>query len=291
MNIDSSGSPQTFGRLDLTNEQYHGEKGHVSRSYAHQIYRYGGVGQKLLEQGVKLVGMNSGLKTGSLFDAYWEAKALGEDTSKLFVVAPPEVLAADGSRRGKAYTDWVKNQSGQIVTQADLDLLALMWAGVEACDRAMELLANTSDTQRSVFWHDRNGHARKARFDGQTSELVYDVKTTSSQWDQVYKSFLDYGYVWQSGWYQDAAYQIEYEPFRMPFVVVQTVPPYECAVFVLPSEFIDAARDQIDRTLDAIRLRRETGEYFPADYGVEKEMVFPGWAWTKEVYGNASVTE
>lgn len=291
MNIDSSAGPQTFSRLDLTNEQYHGERGHKSRSWTHQIYRYGGVGQKLLEQGVRLVGMNQGLKIGSWFDAYWEAKALGEDTSKLFVVAPPEVLAADGSRRGKAYTDWSKSQTGQIVTESDLELLGLMWAAVEACDRAMELLGNTSDTQRSVFWTDRNGHARKSRYDGQTSELVYDVKTTSSQWDQIYKSFLDYGYIWQSAWYQDSAYQIEYEPFRMPFVVVQTVPPYECGVFVMPSELIDAARDQIDRTLDAIRLRRETGEYLPADYGVEKEMVFPGWVWTKEVYGNATAAE
>ena len=291
MGVDSTKGPVSMSRRELDNETYHGEKGHKSRSGVHQIYRYGGRGQWLLENGHKLVGMNTGLKIGSWFDAYWEAKALGEDTSKLFVVAPRDVLAADGSRRGKAYTDWAKAQAGMIVTQDDIDLLTLMWMGVEACESAVYYLHETSDTQRSVFWVDSNGHKRKARFDGQTSEKIYDVKTTSSQWDQVYKSFIDYGDVWQAGWYSDAAYQIGYEPFSMPFIVVQTVPPYETKVFTMPSEMVDAARAQIDQTLDAIRLRKETGEYLPADYGVETEMQFPGWVWKKEVYSDSAVSE
>ena len=77
----------------------------------------------------------------------------------------------------------------------------------------------------------------------------------------------------------------------MPFVVVQTVPPYECRVFVMPTELVDAARAQIDQTLDAIRLRRETGEYLSADYGEEQEMSFPAWVWKKEVYGESAVAE
>lgn len=291
MVVDSSKGPVSLSRRELSNESYHGEKDHKSRSGVHQIFRYGGRGQWLLENGHKLVGLNAGLKIGSWFDAYWEAKALGEDTSKLFVVAPRDVLAADGSRRGKAYTDWAKSQTGMIVTDDDIELLTLMWMGVEACESAVYYLHETSDTQRSVFWVDRNGHKRKSRFDGQTSEKIYDVKTTSSQWDQVYKSFLDYGYVWQAAWYTDAAYQIGYEPFAMPFIVVQTVPPYETRVFTMPTEMVDAAREQIDQTLDAIRLRKETGEYLPADYGVETEMQFPAWVWKKEVYSDSAVSE
>lgn len=284
MDIDISNGPVSLGRRELSNDAYHGEKAFISRSTAHQIFRYGGRGQWLLEKGRRLVGMNAGLKIGSWFDSYWEAKALGEDVSGLFVVAPSDVLAADGSRRGKAYTDWAKSQSGTIVTQEDIDLLQLMWDGVEQCAAAVFYLHETSDTQRSVFWEDRGGHKRKARFDGQTPSLIYDVKTTSSQWDQVYKSFIDYGYIWQAAWYTDAAYQIGYEPFNMPFIVVQTVPPYETKVFTMPSDMVDAAREQIDQTLDAIRLRKETGEYLPADYGVEQEMTFPAWVWKKEVY-------
>ena len=289
--IDTSKAPVAFSRREMTNETYHGERDHASRSTAHQIYRYGGRGQWLIEQGRKLVSMNSGLKIGSWFDAYWEARALGEDVAALFVSPPADVLAADGSKRGKAYTDWAKSQTGMIVTQDDISLLELMWDGVEKNERAVYLLHETSDTQRSVFWTDSNGHKRKARFDGQTTELVYDVKTTSSPWEVVHKSFIDYGYIWQAAWYTDAAYQIGYEPFRMPFVVVQTVPPYECRVFVMPTELVDAARAQIDQTLDAIRLRRETGEYLSADYGEEQEMKFPGWVWTKEVYGEHANAE
>lgn len=272
--------------VDLDNSAYHARP-EISRSYAHQIYRYGGRGQYLLERGVRLVGQNQSLTRGTQFDQLWEARASGKSIGDLFVTPPSSVLASDGSRRGKPYTEWAAQQTAQIATEADLEILELMWASVELNDRAMELLGDTSDTQRSVFWTDSAGHRRKARFDGQTSSLVYDVKTTSSPWSLLHKSFLDYGYVWQASWYRDAAYAIEYEPFRMPFIVVQTVAPYECSVVTIPEELVEAAASQISTTLDLVRFRKTTGEYLPDDYGAERELEFPAWAWKQEVYSDA----
>lgn len=268
---------------ELDNSTYH-SRPEISRSTAHQIYRYGGMGQLLLEEGTKLVSANAGITRGSQFDALWEAKVAGKKLEDLFVTPPSSVLAADGSRRGKAYTEWLAQQIGQIATQAEIDVLNIMWRSVEKHERAMELLSQTSDTQRSVFWTDQFGHRRKARFDGQTPSLIYDVKTTSSPWDLLHKSFSDYGYLWQASWYREAAYAIDYEPFRMPFVCVQTVPPYECKVVVCPEELVEAASAQIATTLDLIRYRRETGEYLPEEYGREEELAVPAWAWKKEVY-------
>lgn len=286
MPIDWKSEVVSVSSADLDNSSYHARP-EISRSYAHQIYRYGGMGQWLLEQGVRLVSPNAGLTKGTQFDLLWEGRVAGRQLADLFVVAPPSVLAADGSRRGKPYQEWLAQQTGQVITQGEVEALELMWRAVERNDRAMELLRETSDTQRSVFWTDPLGHRRKARFDGQTPELVYDVKTTSSPWDMLHKSFLDYGYTWQASWYRDAAYAIDYGPFRMPFVCVQTVPPYECRVFVVPEELVESAATQIATTLDLIRFRKDTGEYLPADYGQEQELQFPAWAWKKEVYANA----
>lgn len=279
--VDWDGQILSVPASELDNGTYH-KRPEISRSYAHSIYRFGGRGQQLLERGVRLVSGNAGITRGSQFDALWEARASGKSLTDVFAVPPASVLASDGSKRGKPYAEWASQQTAEIASQSDLDTLSLMWEGVELCDRAMELLAATSDCQRSVFWTDDAGHRRKARFDGQTSELIYDVKTTSSPWEMVHKSCLEYGYLWQAHWYREAAYQIDYGPFAMPFVFVQSVPPYECRVFTFPESLVAAAGQQIATTLDLIKFRRETGEYLPPQYGEEEELSFPAWVYLKE---------
>jgi len=153
---------------------------------------------------------------------------------------------------------------------------------------AVELLEITTDLQQSVFFEHKDGHLLKARYDGAISgDLIYDVKTTSSSWSELAKSFLNFGYFWQAAWYTDSAYAIGYDEFRMPFIVVQTVPPYECQVFYCPDEMVQAARSQIADTLRIIELRRESGEYLPEDYGEVKTLECPAWMWKQEVYGGA----
>lgn len=284
---DTTSVPLVYESHELGNSEYHSMVEWISRSYAHQVYRYGGTGQKLLEDGVSLFGGSSATTLGSDFDELWEVQASGRDIDDLFAVAPQEVLSAAGQRRGKAFDEWKAEQAKggkREVSRETYDKLLLMWSSVLANDRAMELLRTTVSCQKSVFWTDRNGHKRRARWDGECPGLVYDVKTTSSSWADLAKSFLNYGYFWQAKWYQDSAYQIGFDAFRMPFVCVQTVPPYECRVWLPPVELVNAAGEQIDRTLDQIALRRETGEYLPADYGREAELVVPAWMWKQEVF-------
>lgn len=285
--LDTRSTPFVYESHELGNSEYHSMLEWLSRSYVHQVYKYGGTGQKLLEDGVSLFGGSSATTLGSDFDELWEVSAAGRDIDDLFEVAPVDVLSAAGQRRGKAFDEWkaeLAKSGKREVSREIYNKLRLMWAAVLANDRAMELLRTTVSCQKSVFWEDANGHKRRARWDGECPDLVYDVKTTSSSWDDLAKSFLNYGYFWQAAWYQDSAYQIGFGTFRMPFICVQTVPPYECRVWVPPVELVDAAGQQIDRTLDQIALRRETGEYLPADYGKEAELVVPAWMWKQEVF-------
>jgi len=288
--LDLEAAPHSFDADTLSNEDYHRQfPDWISRSTAHQIYRYGGMGQLLLDRGVRLFTGNNATTLGSKFDLLWEMRFQGKAINEVFSVPPASVLSSSGQRRGKPYEQWrddLKASGGEECSAEDYDRLSLMWEATENNDRAMELLSETTDCQRSVFWIDKAGHKRRARWDGATKELVYDVKTTSSTWEDLAKSFLNYGYFWQASWYGESARAVGYGPFRMPFICVQTVPPYECRVVVPPEEFVDAAWHQIEQTLNLIVLRRETGAYLSEDYGDEQELSCPAWMWRQEVYGN-----
>lgn len=289
--LDTTDGAKVFSSADLTPAQYHREfPDYISRSTAHQIYRHGGLGQMLLDEGIPLFTGNAGTSKGSQFDYLWEQRATRNcRIDQLFVMPPASVLTSNGQRRGKAYDEWkaeVAASGQQEASAEDISRMHLMWRACELNQAAMDLLDETTDCQRSVFWTDRRGHKRKALWDGATRELVYDVKTTSSPIGELAKSFLSFGYFWQAGWYSDSAYATGYLPFRMPFICVQTVPPYHCKVVLCPDQMVDEARDQIDRTLDAIALRRETGEYLPEGYGEVCELECPGWMWKQEVYGD-----
>jgi hypothetical protein len=242
----------------------------------------------LLDEGVRLFTGNAGTSKGSQFDYLWEMRAArNARLSDLFVTPPASVLTSNGQRRGKAYEEWSAEQAAagrQEASEEDLTRMRLMWRACEMNETAMELLGDTIATQQAVFWTDNRGHRRKSLYDGRTPSLVYDVKTTSSDMRDVAKSFLNFGYFWQAAWYTDSAYAIGYSQFRMPFIVVQTVPPYLCQAFVCPDEMVDEARYQIDQTLDAIAIRRDTGEYLPEGYGDLKELECPAWMWKQEVF-------
>ena len=289
--VDTSLGPQVFGKGDLSNEDYHAERGHHSRSSVHRLYRMGGKAQALAERGISLFGGNRGTEIGSLFDEAWDCLVEGRSVGEWLVSPPADVLTSNGQRRGKAYEQWRDElaKTGKRESNADtVSLINLMIEAVMENRSAVELLEKTTDLQQSVFFRHSLGHRLKARFDGSISgELIYDVKTTSSSWSELARSFLNYGYFWQAAWYSDAAYQIGYPQFQMPFIVVQTVPPFECQVFVCPDEFVRAARDQIATALSLIELRRETGEYLPEDYGEVKSLECPAWMWKQEVYGGA----
>lgn len=279
-------TPFTYTADELTNEEYHRMLEWLSRSFCHQVFRYGGSGQMLMDRGVSLFSGSTATTLGSDFDELWTARCEGKAFDDVFAVAGPEHLSAAGQRRGKAFDEFkemVAAEGRREVSADTRDKLLLMWNAVEQNSSAMRLLNSTVQCQRSVFWIDRNGHKRRDRWDGETAETVYDVKTTSSSWSDLAKSFDRFGYFWQAKWYMDSAVNLGFARHRMPFVCVQTVPPYECQVFLPPQELVDAAGPQIDTTLTQIALRRESGEYLPADYGDVKELEVPRWMWpTKE---------
>lgn len=263
---------------DLPNSEYHAEKEHISRSTAHR-YRgvVGGRAQRYAEvYGKSLFSGNAATGFGTLVDAACEAEMRGRDWRSMVAVPPPSVLASDGSRRGKAYTEWRSTlpAGGLECNAVDFAKVEDIIASIREHEAANALLEAATHTQYSVFWTDENGHRRKARADGVTDSEWFDLKTTSSEWRDLKWSFVRFGYDWQDVWYRDAAAAAGFGPFQFKFIVVQTFAPFDVKVVTLPEAVLANAAEEIKETLDVIRRRRETGIYVPSEYHAVQELVF-----------------
>lgn len=270
--IDTSASPHVD--TDMPNEAYHSEKGHISRSTAHRYAGIeGGRAQRFAERGGVLFAGNASTGFGTAVDIACGAEMRGVDWRTQVAVPPAGVLAADGSRRGKAYQEWKAANGGCEVNATDFAKIGEIIESIREHNVARELIEAATHSQYSVFWTDENGHARKARADGVTPTEWFDLKTTSSEWRDLKYSFRRFGYDWQSVWYSDAARVAGFEPFKFKFIVVQVHAPFNVKVVTLNEDALSRAAIEINETLDSIRRRRETGIYVPDSYHTVEELV------------------
>ena len=280
MDIDVSNGPVKV--IGMASSAYHSLKAFDSRSFLLAVLKGGGEAQQWLDQGYPLFTGNSATKRGGEFDEIVMGLCAGKTFDSLVCIPPDEVLGANGSRSTKAYKEWEAAQTGICCTADQAWVYRRMVESLEANGAAKALMDQTSETQLSVFWQDEHGHLLKVRPDGVTPELWWDLKTTSAPWDRLYRSVFDYGYAEQQWLYCRGAEQVGYQPFRMPFVFVQTMPPYACHVFHLPDDLVEEAGQRLVSVMEEVRLRRSTGIYMPADHGEITELEIPRWARGKQ---------
>ena len=270
--------------VGMSNADYHSQNDFLGRSYLHSVARFGGEAQRWMDQGYSLFGGNAGTRTGSKFDTIVTAVCEGKKLSDVLAIPPAEVLASNGHRRGKAYDAWKEEAERKGLIDCNQEegwQLEIMLEHLLANPAAKALVEQTTETQVSVFF-ELNGHRCKVRPDGCTPSLWWDLKTTSSTWDKVYRSAVDFGYAEQEWLYVQGAKAVGLPHFRMPFVFVQTMAPYGVHVFYLPTEIVEEAGLRMTRVMEEVRLRRETGVYESADAGEITELQFPQWAKRQE---------
>lgn len=271
------GPDKTLLDQEAIDSAYRAKDGYLTRSYAHSVYRGGALAQEALDNGEQLFSGNAGTDFGSLVDRAIPMVIAGVRLEDRYAVVPDDVLS-NGARRGKAYTDWCKDQDGKsIVTAVDWWRLNRIVQNTLRHEAARAILEATTDCQATLRHTDFYGHKRKALTDGMTPDYLWDFKTTSSDWKQLFRSCMDYGYLWQAAWYVDAAMANGWPHHRLKFIFAQTAKPHAVRVYTLPEELVESARDQIKRTLDQIRLRQEIGVYRTPEDDEELEMEFPEW--------------
>ena len=269
--------------IGMSNQAYRMETEFDSRSFLHTVAKFGGEVQKWIDDGKVYWAGSTSTSKGSEFDELVTGVLGGKQFDDMLVVPPDEVLGANGSRSTKAYKEWAAQQTAVCVT-ADVrwqyqQMLNSMRAN-EACSLLME---QTVQTQVSVFF-ELDGHLLKTRPDACESDRWWDLKTTSNTWDRMYRSVIDYGYAEQEWLYVESAKAIGLPHFRMPFVFVQTMPPFACRVFHLPIEIVEAAGRRLLNVMEEVRLRRSTGMYMPADANEITDLAVPAWAKKEEEY-------
>lgn len=269
--------------VGMSNAEYHARP-ELSRTFIWSVYRHGGAAQKHMDEGHSLFSGNSATSLGSDFDTLVMGLCEGRDIEAMIAVAPESVLGKDGRRAGNAYKEWEADalKQGRIPCNEEYRFkLTTMAENLLSCPPARDCVEETNETQVSVFF-EANGHRVRVRPDGCTPRYWWDLKTTSSSWDQLYRSIFEYGYAMQEALYVRGAMAVGLDWHRMPFVFVRSVPPFDCHTFWLPQDVVEEAGKQLDRTLELIRLRRQTGEYMPADHGEITELLIPQWARKQE---------
>ncbi len=94
---------------------------------------------------------------------------------------PADVLNAQGHRKGKAWTEFVAENTDRILlTPTELAGVRGMFDAVYANELARKLLTSRGETETSIFWNcELTGLPRKCRPDKLTDSFAIDVKTTS----------------------------------------------------------------------------------------------------------------
>jgi hypothetical protein len=270
--------------IGMSNADYFAHTGFVGRSYLHSCAKGGGEAQRWMDMGYSLFGGNSATRTGSKFDAIVTGICEGKKLTDILAIPPENVLASNGARRGKAYDEWKARAEARGLVDCNAEegwQLEKMVEHLLANPAARKLIEETTETQVSVFF-ELNGHRCKVRPDGCTPSMWWDLKSTSATWDRVYRSAVDYGYPEQEWLYVQGAKALGMDHFRMPFVFVQTMAPYACHCFYLPTDIVEEAGLRMTRVMEEVRLRKETGVYDSADAGEITELQFPAWAKRQE---------
>lgn len=249
----------------------------VSRTYVHSVLRGDGESQLWLDKGRSLWNGNSATSLGSAFDDFITGVLDGKRPEDMIVIPPAEVLDASGGRRGGKYKAWAAEQTGVICTPELKEQFDYMLNSMLRHDAVAMLMRRTIETQPSVFF-EINGNKCKVRPDACTDAIWWDLKTTSHGWDRIYRSVIDYGYDLQAAFFELGMEALGMTPARVPFVFVQTVPPYGCRSYVLPEEMVANAKTKLRSALEQIRLRRSTGNYLPEEANEIQELEIPAWA-------------
>jgi hypothetical protein len=179
--------------------------------------------------------------------------AVLEPDRRMIAVAP------DVDRRtkdGKAkYEEFLLANAGKITLTADQgDLLAGMLCGIRRCKSALAMLGAAPTRELSLFARDPSINVPlKARLDAisVTEQFILDVKSTSEKATEhnFKQAIAKRGYGFQAAFYMHVASLLGYEVDTFAFVVVESEPPHECAVFMLKPEVIDLYMPQVTKAM------------------------------------------
>jgi hypothetical protein len=199
-----------------------------------------------------------------------------------FVLGGPTVVAIEAdnfkSPKTREQRDEVLAAGSIPLLRADYDRAFDCAESVRSHALGLKLLDNADHLEVVTVWDD-NGIERRAKIDGVTGRIVWDLKTTyDANTDAFGRSAAKYGYHSQSAFYMDAARAcLGIDDPEFLFVVVEKRPPHLVNVIKLSDYAVDLGAKRVARALDLYRQCTESGEWPGYGDGIN-EAELPRWA-------------
>lgn len=203
-----------------------------------------------------------------------------------------ELLRANGQQVtlwSDVWEEWQQNNAGRnILTSDQWKQLHAMREGLMKNPTAVKLLYGKSGgkAEQSIYWTDpETGLLCRIRPDWlRANWMPVDLKTSADASEEGFKkSVAQWRYDVQEAMYLDGIEaHTGRRPACMPFVVVETKPPYLCAVYILGGTYTAIGLGQMREDLNTLRQCIDTDSW-PGYSSEAIEIEAPGYHITKNI--------
>lgn len=190
-------------------------------------------------------------------------------------------------RRGKDYDDFVAANAGkQILLPDEWDEALAISEAVRSDPRAMRYLSEGAP-EVSLVWNDEETKRPcKGRIDWETEvdgePVVVGLKTARDiRMREFGNACARLGYHLQWAIYRDAYELITGRAPMMKEIVVESSPPYDIAVFTIPTEVLELGREQYKKLLEKLS-KCETAAEWPGSMPGEQVLQLPSYMFEGE---------
>lgn len=204
------------------------------------------------------------------------------------VIIPDDVLAADGSRKGNRFKEWLEAQPPGAVTVTPKQH-ASQYRQYERAKAMLDADPIASKCLADRVWHERfvwkcpvTALDRKAETDviDWDGRNVIDLKSAQEIKPLRFaQQAFNLHYDLQAATYLEAV-QMESgtSDWGFIFVVVRNSPPFDCAVFQMSDDFLAIGREKNRRWCQEFKWRLEEGIWHNPWHGAAIMLEPPSWA-------------
>ncbi len=206
-----------------------------------------------------------------------------ERAQQMVATPPPEVLGKGGTANTGAYREWAEAmEEGTVILKKSEWEAAHQMARAVFDHPAARALLQGGNPEVSMFWTDQRNARRKCRPD-YLGECYVDLKTTVSAHPEAFgRQAHNLKYHWSAAWTIDIGRGLGAGQLDYYFIAVEKAAPWCVAVYEVPAELVELARDEIAPVYARYMACREYDAW--PGYGDEVQTLhFPRWAYPKQV--------
>jgi len=156
----------------------------------------------------------------------------------------------------------VENENRYIITQGQQDALQRMKVRLYADSNIMALL-DGAQTELSIFWDSPKYGRGKGRIDILTANrAAYDYKTCADL-SRFTRDLFRFKYHLQCGWYVTGleANDIRTADYPFGWIVQETEPPYDCAIFHAGFDVVEYGQKRMDSIAENWTICEKANDY------------------------------